>query len=149
MPVTTNASTERFLNFLRNPAVRVGIYVGVGLSVVFVAWIVVANRLPQLEVLATERNIVTAAVLILLAAAPVLRFLRSPAEMLASGLLAWGIFTLTYKVLCSVFPLLEENYTAFHVCVMGTISYLIFATLSWVASIVWRVRATKHSHNHH
>ena len=86
-----------------------------------------------------------------------LDFLRNPAVRtgrdagvaLASGLLAWGIFTLTYKVLSSIFVLLEENYSAFHVFVMGAISYLIFATLSWVGSIVWRVRATKHSHYHH
>ena len=149
MPVTTNAWIERRLHFLANPAVRLGIYAGVGLSVVFVAWIVIANRVPQLEVLATERNVITALLLMLVAAAPVLRFLKSPAEMLASGLLAWGIFTLTYKVVSSIFVLLEENYTAFHVFVMGAISYLVFATLSWVGSIVWRVRATKHSHNHH
>ena len=149
MPVVTNSLIERRLDFLRNPAVRTGIYAGVALSAVFIAWIVIANRVPQLEVLATERNVVAAILLALLAAVPVVRFLRSPAELLASGLLAWGIFTLTYKVLSSIFVLLEENYSAFHVFVMGAISYLIFATLSWVGSIVWRVRATKHSHNQH
>lgn len=149
MPVVTNPSIERRLDFLRNPAVRTGIYAGVALSAVFIAWIVIANRLPQLEVLATERNVITAILFALLAAVPVVRFLRSPAELLASGLLAWGIFTLTYKVSGSIFVLLEENYSAFHVFVMGAISYLIFATLSWVGSIVWRVRATKHSHYHH
>jgi hypothetical protein len=149
MPVVTNPLIERRLDFLRNPAVRTGIYAGVTLSAVFIAWIVIANRVPQLEVLATERNVITAILLALLAAVPVVRFLRSPAELLASGLLAWGIFTLTYKLLSSIFVLLEENYSAFHVFVMGAISYLIFATLSWVGSIVWRVRATKHSHNHH
>jgi hypothetical protein len=149
MLAVPTASIERRLAFLRHPAVRLGIYTGVALSAVFVAWIVIANRVPQLEVLATERNVVTAVLLVLIAAAPVLRFLRSPAEMLASALLAWGIFTLTYAVLCSIFVLLEENYTAFHVFVMGAVSYLVFATLSWVGTIVWRVRATKHSHNHH
>ena len=149
MVIPANVSIERRLDFLRNSAVRIGVYAGVALSLVFVAWIVIANRVPQLEVLATERNVITAILLALLAAVPVVRFLRSPTELLASGLLAWGIFTLTYKVLSSIFVLLEENYSAFHVFVMGAISYLIFATLSWVGSIVWRVRATKHSHNHH
>jgi uncharacterized membrane protein len=64
-------------------------------------------------------------------------------------LLAWGIFTLTFRVLASIFVLLEENYSAFHVFVLGAISYLVLATLSWVGTIVWRVRATDNSHTHH
>jgi hypothetical protein len=88
-------------------------------------------------------------VLVFLAAIPVVRFLRSPAELLVSGLLAWGIFTLTFRILASIFVLLEENYSAFHVFVLGAISYLVFATLSWVGTIVWRVRATDNSHTHH
>ena len=141
MPVT-NASIEGRLEFLKYPAIRLGIYAGVALSVVFVAWIVIANRVPSLEVLATERNVIAAVLLAILAAAPVIRFLRSPGELLLSGLLVWGIFTLTYRMLCSIFALLDDNYSAFHVFVMGAISYLVFATLSWVGTIVWRVRAT-------
>jgi len=140
---------ERRLGVFRHSAIRLGIYAGVALSVVFVAWIIAANRIPSLEVLATERNVVTAVLLVLCAAAPVIRFVRSPGELLLSGLLAWGIFTLTYRVLCSIFVLLDENYSAFHVFVMGAISYLLFATLSWVGTIVWRVRATSHSHPNH
>ena len=150
MAVPTNVLLERRLDFLRHPAVRIGIYAGVGLSVVFVAWMLVANRVPQLEPLAMERNVVTAVLLVLLAAAPAVRFLRSPAELLASGLLAWGIFTLTYRILCAIFELLEQTYySAFHFFVLGAMSYLILATLSWLGTIVWRVRATSHSHNHH
>jgi uncharacterized membrane protein YvlD (DUF360 family) len=149
MRLRVKTSVERQLDFLRYPAVRIGIYVGVGLSVTFVAWLLVANRMPRLEALATERNLVAAVVLVFLTAIPVLRFLRSPAELLVSGLLAWGIFTLTFRVLASIFVLLEENYSAFHVFVLGAISYLVFATLSWVGTIVWRVRATDNSHTHH
>jgi hypothetical protein len=149
MPLAGNTSAERQLDFLRHPAVRIGIYVGVGLSVTFVAWLLVANRMPRLETLATERNLVAAVVLVFLAAVPAVRFLRSPAELLVSGLLAWGIFTLTFRVLASIFVLLEENYSAFHVFVLGAISYLVLATLSWVGTIVWRVRATDNSHTHH
>lgn len=149
MPVRATNSAERRLEFLRHAAVRIGIYAGVALSVVFIVWIVIANRVPQLETLATERNIVAAALLVLIAVIPVMRFLRSPSELLVSGLLAWGIFTVTYRVLCSIFVLLEENYSAFHVFVLGAISYLVFATLSWVGRIVWRVRATNNSQLHH
>ena len=150
MPVGVRSSVEGGLGFLNNPAVRIGIYAGVGLSAVFIAWIVIANRVPRLETLGMERNIVAAALLVFFSAMPVFRFLRSPAALLISGLLAWGIFTLTYRVLCSIFVLLERTYyNAFHVFVLGAISYLVFATLSWVGTIVWRVRATNHSQPHH
>jgi hypothetical protein len=149
MPAAAKASVEHRLEFLRDSAVRIGIHAGVGLSLIFIAWIVVANRLPRLETIATERNIVTAALLAFFSALPVIRFVRSPAELLVSGLLAWGIFTVTYRVLCSIFVLLQENYSAFHVFVLGAISYLVFATLSWIGTIVWRVRATNSSHQAH
>lgn len=149
MPGTVQASIERRLEFLRQPAVRTGIYAGVGLSAVFIAWIVIANRVPSLAPLATERNVVAAVLLVVCAAGPVIRFLRSPGELLLSGLLAWIIFTGTYRVLCSIFVLLDDNYSAFHVFVMGAISYLVFATMSWVGTILWRVRATDHSQSHH
>ena len=149
MPGTAHASIERRLEFLRQPAVRLGVYAGASLSTVFVAWIVIANRVPSLTRLATERNVIAAVLLVVCAAAPVIRFLRSPGELLLSGLLAWITFTATYRVLCSIFVLLDDNYSAFHVFVMGAISYLVFATLSWVGTILWRVRATNHSQSHH
>lgn len=149
MPVVSKSSAEGRLRFLGAASVRIGIYAGVALSMIFISWIVIANRMPRLEALATERNVVAAVLLVICAATPVIRFLRSPAELLVSSLLAWGIFTLTYRVLCSIFVLLDDNYSAFHVFVLGAISYLVFATLSWVGTIVWRVRATNHSQPHH
>jgi len=149
MPVVAKSSAEGRLEVLGAPSVRIGIYSGVALSLIFIAWIVIANRMPRLEALATERNAMAAVLLVICAATPVIRFLRSPGELLISGLLAWGIFTLTYRVLCSIFVLLDDNYSAFHVFVLGAVSYLVFATLSWVGTIVWRVRATNHSQPHH
>ena len=149
MPVTGKASVEDRLGFLRAASVRLGIFAGVALSVVSIGWVVIANRVPSLAGLATERNMVAVVLLAICAAAPAIRFLRSPAELLQSGLLAWGIFTLTYRVLCSIFVRLDENYSTFHVFVMGAICYLVLATLSWVGTIVWRVRATDHSQLNH
>jgi len=146
MPVRIIESAERRLQFLRHAAIRIGIYAGVSLSAVFIAWMVIANRVPGLERIATERNVVTAALLLLLAALPVMRFIRSPSELLVASLLSWGIFTLTYRVLCSIFVRLDENYSAFHVFVLGAVSYLLFGTLSWLGTIFWRVRATDRSH---
>jgi len=136
----------RWFHFLRNVPARVGIYTGFCLSLVFTTWIQVANRFPFLEPLARQRNLAATVLLVLIAAMPVIRFLRSPADLLLSGLLAWGLLTFTYRVLTFFFVLLEEYYSAFHVFVLGAVAYLLFATLSWVGIMVWRARAEQHSH---
>lgn len=136
----------RWLHFFGNVPVRVGLYTGVCLSLVFTGWILVANRLPLLEPLAKQRNIAATILLVLIAAMPVLRFLRSSADLLVSGLLAWSVLTLTYRILSFYFVHLEVYYSAFHVFVLGAIAYLLFATLSWVGIIIWRARTTQGTH---
>ena len=134
---------------MRDVATRTGVYAGVSLSVVFAAWILIANRVPFLDPIAMERNIIASALLAVLACLPLFRFYRSPAHLLVSGLLAWTLLTFTYRVFCFKFVLLEEYYSAFHVFVLGAVSYLIFATISWIGTIIWRVHATDSSHTHH
>lgn len=136
----------RWFHIFRSAPVRIGAYTGVCLSVILASWILFANRLPLLEPLARQRNMLAAALLILIAAMPVVRFLRSPADMWISGLLAWSLLTLTYRILTLFFSLLEEYYSAFHVFVLGAVLYLIFATLSWIGIIVWRARAAQGTH---
>jgi len=136
----------RWFQFLRNAPIRIGIYTGVWLSLVLTSWILVANRIPFLEPLAKQRNMMATLLLLLIAAMPVVRFLRSPAGLLLSGLLAWGLLTLTYRVLTFFFALLEDYFSAFHVFVMGAVAYLLFATLSWVGIIIWRARTEEHTH---
>jgi hypothetical protein len=126
---------------LRGVGARTGVYVGVSLSVVFTAWLLAANRLPAFERLAVPRNIAAACLLGAIATIPVLRFFRAPSEMWLSSVVAWGIFTLTYGTLCLEFPMLDQYYSTFHVFVLGAVVYLLLATLSWIGTIVWRVRA--------
>jgi len=95
-----------------------------------------------------ERNIIAAALLGLFACIPLMRFYRSPNDLLLSGLLAWTLLTFTYWIFSFKFVLLEEYYSAFHVFVLGAVSYLIFATISWIGTIIWRVHATS-SHSQH
>jgi hypothetical protein len=149
MPAITKFPGYRWFGFLRNAAVRTGIYAGVSLSLIFTAWLLIANRAPLLEPLAMERNIGGAALLILFACFPLLRFYRSPSELLVSGLLAWSLLALNYKILCYKFVLLEQSYSAFHVFVLGAVSYFVFATVSWIGTIIWRVHASSSSHTHH
>jgi hypothetical protein len=121
-------------------------YTGVWLSLIFVTWVVIANRVPFLEPLAEQRNVVATMLLALIAAMPVLRFLASPAELLVSGLVAWGVLTLTYRILSLKFVLLQSYYSTFHVFVLGAVAYLLFATLSWIGMIVRRARAAQGTH---
>jgi len=136
----------RWFRVFRNRPIRIGAYTGVCLSLVLVAWILIANRVPFLEPFARQRNLLAALLLILIAAMPAVRFLRSPGDLLVSGLLGWSLLTLSYRILTFFFSLLEEYYSALHVFVVGAVSYLLFATLSWIGMIVWRARAEQGTH---
>jgi len=149
MPESVHLPGYRWLMFLRNVPVRVGMYTGICLSLVFAMWLVLANRVPLLERLALERNIIAVVGLVLFASLPILRFYRSPGDLMVSGLLAWMLLSITYRLLCMVFVLLNERYSAFHVFVLGAVTYLIFATLSWIGMIIWKVRSADVSHPHH
>jgi len=62
----------------RHAALHTGVYAGVALSVIFVAWLFVANRIPALEQVALERNLVAAVLLAVVALFPVARFFARP-----------------------------------------------------------------------
>jgi hypothetical protein len=149
MPVIAKLSGEHSPGILNNVAVRAGIYVGFSLALVFTAWILVDYHAPSLERFVMELNVAGAALVLFFACFPLMRFYRSPMELLISGLLAWGILTLTYRILGFVYVSLEEHYSAFQVFVLGAVSYLLFATLSWIGTIIWRVRAMNSLHPHH
>ena len=134
----------------RNASVRTGVYVGVVLSIVFSGWVIVANRVPVLDRFALVRNLAAVAVLGLVAVIPVLRFWRMPGHLLSSGLVAWALFSLSYRVLCMRFAGLAERFSAVQIFVLGAVLYMLVVTLSWIWTIIRRVRASHVSHpNHH
>jgi hypothetical protein len=122
----------RWLHWLHNAALRTGVLTGVYLSCVFVAWLFVANRVPELESFAGIRNLVAGAAAILLMLIPVLRFRREPVRMFVSGLTAWTLLTLTYLAMEMYFSLLESRMGAFHVFMLGGVSYGFVAVFHWV-----------------
>jgi len=122
----------RWLHWLHNAALRSGVLTGVYLSGVFVAWLVVANRIPELESFAGIRNLVAGATAILLMSIPVLRFRRKPVRMFVSGLTAWTLLTLTYLGMEMHFSLLESRMGAFHIFMLGGITYCFVAVFHWV-----------------
>ena len=150
MPVSAHLPGYRWFHVFKNVAVRMGVYIGVCLSLTLSTWILVANRLPFLERFALERNLAAAVVLGLLAVIPVIRFLRSPGNLLASTLIAWMIFSLTYRLLCLYFSALADRWSAFMIFTVGAVVYLIVATLAWIGTLVWRPRERHISHpNNH
>ncbi|HYT23275.1 MAG TPA: hypothetical protein VEW05_23955 [Candidatus Polarisedimenticolia bacterium] len=140
----------RSFHVFRNVAIRTGVYVGVCLTLVFSAWLVIANRAPFLERFALERNIAAAAILGFLAAVPMFRFLRLPGHLLASSLIGWLIFSFSYRVLCLLFRGLSNWHSTPQVFMLGAVVYMILTTLSWIATTIWRAREAHASHpNHH
>ena len=149
MPVRAHLPGYRWFHVFRNAAIRMGIYAAVGLSLVFTGWLFLANRVPLLDRFALERNIAAAVVLCLFALIPILRFLRMPGHLLASGLVAWLIFSVYYRALCLFFRKLGDWQSAIQIFMYGTVVYLIVATLSWIGGSIWRVREAHASHPHH
>jgi hypothetical protein len=80
--------------------------------------------------------------MVLLAALPILRFIRRPGSLLGSGLTAWAIFSFLYRIICLFFEGLSSWHGAWQVFVAGMVLYLIAATLAWIVGLVWRVRAS-------
>ena len=150
MSVRAHLPGYRRFHVFRNVAIRIGVYVAVGLALIFTSWVFVANRVPFLDRFALERNIAAALLLCLFAMIPILRFLRMPGYLLASGLVAWLIFSLYYRVLCLFFRRLGDWHGAIQVFMFGAVVYLIVATVSWIGAAIWRVREAHVSHpNNH
>ncbi len=146
MSVRSHLPGYRWFHFFRNAAVRTGVYIGVCLTLVFAAWLIIANHFPFLERFALERNIAAAVVLFFLAAVPILRFLRSPGNLLASSLIAWLIFSLSYRALCFIFHRLSDRLSTFQVFMLGAVVYMIVTTVSWIVTLIWKAREAHVSH---
>jgi hypothetical protein len=149
MPEQIQLPGYHWFRVFKNVPVRVGLYTGLCLSFAFAMWIVIANRMPALEQFAQARNVSAVVALCFLSAIPAVRFYRDPWGLLASGLLAWTLLSITYRGLCLVFVLLGEKYGTFHIFALGAVVYLICATLSWIGTMIWRVHLSQTSDNHH
>lgn len=140
MDVSSHVSGYGKLIAFRGAAVRTGIYVGTCLSLTFIAWLVIANRVPALAHFALQRNIVAAVALAFFGLIPVLRFHAMPGRLWASGAVAWLILSVCYRLLSFFFTGLPERYSAFQVFMLGAVVYTIASTLCWIGTIVWRMR---------
>lgn len=130
----------RWLLWMRISSLRIGILTGIYLSCVFLAWLVVANRVSTLERFAETRNLIGGALLVAVLAIPALRFRQRPGRLFVAGLTAWTFLTLTYLAAELHFTLLESRMGAFHVFMLGAVSYGFVAVLDWVFLICAGVR---------
>jgi len=129
-------------------AVRTGVWSGISMVIAFTAWLFIANRVPASEKFALERNVIAASVLAILFMVPVVRFMWHAGRLLASSLTAWWIFSLVYRLLCIGFSALSSRYTPMRVFILGSVVCMILATLSWIATLIWRTRES-HMASHH
>jgi hypothetical protein len=146
MTVRAHLPGYRWFHVFRNAAIRAGVYGGVCLTLVFTAWLVLANHVPLLERFALERNIAAAGILCFLALVPIFRFWRMPGMLLASSLIAWLIFSLSYRVLCMIYRGLSNWHSPFLVFMLGAVVYMILTTVSWIVMIILRAREAHVSH---
>ena len=139
---------------LHDTGVRTGACSGIGLAITLIAWVYIANRVPGLEGVALDRNVVAAAVMGFFFLVPIVRFMWQPGRLLVSSLISWSILTFTYRGLCLFFSALADRYSAVQVFTLGAIVCMILATLSWIGTCIWRVRESymandRVSHSNH
>jgi hypothetical protein len=125
---------------LRDSALRAGVLTGIYLSGTFLAWLWIANRMPRLESFAAIRNLCFGAMLVVLMAISVLRFLTQPVKIFVSGITAWTLLSVTYLAMELRFSLLESRLGAFHVFMLGAICYFFIAVFQWVFQLCVKAR---------
>ena len=132
MAARTHLPGMQWFLWLRIASLRIGILTGIYLSCVFVAWLNVANRVAELEPYAELRNLMAGGILIIVLGIPVFRFRHQPGKLFVAGLTAWALLTMTYLAAEIHFTLLESRMGAFHVFMLGAVSYGFVAVLDWV-----------------
>jgi hypothetical protein len=128
---------------LRNSAISLGVLLGVYFSGVGLAWLLLANRMRQLDQLASERNVALAVAFVMLGFVPTCRFIKSPGRSFLSGVTAWAILTLTYAVTELPFPRLATRLSAFRLFVLGSLVFGLLAAFSWVMNLVVMLRQAR------
>lgn len=140
MKPRTQLPGSQWLLWLRSSTLRVGLLTGIYLSVVFSAWVLVANRLPWTANFAAARNTGASVLLLVLMCIPILRFLRSPLKMFACGLTACAALTWTFLMLGLFFDRLYSRIAPLQLFLLGTVGYGFCAVICWVIQLLFAAR---------
>ena len=140
--IATRLPGSAWFLWLRNLPLRVGLLTGLYLSLVFVVWLIVANRVPFLEDFALIRNWGAMAVFGLVMLVPMAAFRRHPHQLFGSGLTAWLLFSLIYHLMgLFLFRNLHNSLRpTFTILVMGAVVYGLVAVAAWVISMALEMR---------
>lgn len=126
---------------LSGSVIRTGIYCGSFLIIAMLGALVAANRMPDLEKYAFERNASSYTLFVLLMLIPVVRFLTRPIQMFASAIIAWVMFCAAYDVAGFYFhDLFQVLRTPLQALVEGTVVYGFLAVGSWVCGMLLHAR---------
>jgi len=128
------------LAWLASDVFRIGALTGVYLSLVMVGWLVIANHVPASADFAGSRNATAVALGTLLILIPVVRFLREPAQLFASGVVGWALLSFTYSVLGFFYLRLHLRMVPFHLFMLGAALYGGVAVAAWVAPMLVAAR---------
>lgn len=124
-----------------HPALITGIYTGTLLVISMLTALVAANRVPQLEPYALERNAACYSFFVLFMMIPVFRFLNRPLQLFSSAMIAWSIFVIAYDIAGMVFHyLFQALRTPFQAFMEGTIVYGVLAVGSWLGGMILLAR---------
>jgi hypothetical protein len=121
--------------------IRTGIYCGSFLIIAMLGGLVAANRMPELEKYAFERNASGYTLFVLLMLVPIVRFLTRPIQMFASAVIAWVMLAAAYDVAGFYFhDLFQVLRTPLQILAEGMVVYGIFAVGSWVCGMLLHAR---------
>jgi hypothetical protein len=124
-----------------SPALWAGVYLGALLNVVMIAALVAANRFPNLEPYALERNAASFGLFVLFLLIPVIRFLKRPAQMFAAGFVGWVLFVAGYRIAGFYFHnLFQVLRTPLEALLEGCVLYGVTAVILWVAAMIFHAR---------
>jgi hypothetical protein len=123
-------------------ALITGCYSGAMLTVAMLGALVAANRIPNLEPYAFERNAASYALFVMLMLVPVLRFLNRPVRMFVASMTSWALLTIAYDFAGLYFQSLFEvlQRTPFEVLIEGAILYGVLAVAAWVCAMILHAR---------
>lgn len=131
-----------WLGWLKNLPLRVGVLTGVYLTTIMAVALIVANRLPFLDIFAEIRNWACYALFGIVAMVPACIFLRRPWHLFTSGLTAWLLFSLAYVGAGHIFAYLFTRLRPpFNVFMIGAMFYGLVAVAAWLVHLIAAMRS--------
>ena len=132
------------LRMMHHPCLKLGALVGVSLAATGAAWVLIANDAPSLQRFAWVRDLTASLAFGALMLVPLFSFVKAPARIFLSGIIAWVVFTTAYGAMEVSFPQPEDRLGAFHLFMVGAVIFGLMASVAWVALMIFLARQHHH-----